>query len=201
MNLNYLFTPTQPLQADPRRQKAVRFLMWIYVLSVVMIFAGLTSALLVGKADLVRNQKWQAFTFPVVFWVSTVVILASSVTLHLAIRAARKNAFQQITSYLFATTLLAVVFVLCQVLGYFDMVKQGVYLVGSNSGQFLYVITGAHIAHLVGGIISLIVMLFRSVRYKIHRENLMGLELSATYWHTLDAIWVYLFLFLLQTYS
>jgi cytochrome c oxidase subunit III len=186
---------------DVQRQKAVRFLIWIYIFSVVMIFAGLTSAVLVGRPDLIKNNKWQFFDLPIVFWASTAVILLSSLTLYLAGEAAKKNQFQRIIQYLMATLVLGILFLFCQVLGYISLVKGGIYLVGSNSGQFLYVLTGMHAAHLLGGLGALVYSLVKSFRYLIHKDNLLGFQITSTYWHALDVIWVYLFLFLYLTYS
>ncbi len=181
----------------PNRLQALQFLLWLYVASVVMIFAGLNSALIVSKADAVAAGKWREFSMPVIFWFSTGVLLLSSFTGHFSVVAARKNNLVRMRNLLAATVALGIVFLFSQVVGYQTLVANEVFLVGHNSGQYLYIITGLHALHLFGGLVALVVQLVRALTYRIHADNVLGLQLSIRFWHALDVIWIYLYIFLL----
>jgi cytochrome c oxidase subunit III len=178
----------------------LKFLTWMIIVSVVMIFASLTSAYIVRKGD----GNWLEFDLPALLWVNTVIIILSSVTLHWAYFSAKKDNIQNLRIGLFVTTLLGVLFVVGQVLAWQKLVDAGVYFAGESSnasGSFLYVFTGLHAAHLLGGMIYLFIVNIDALRYKIHSKNLLRLEMCATYWHFMDALWIYLFLFLLVSHS
>jgi cytochrome c oxidase subunit 3 len=172
---------------------AVRLVMYLYLAATFMAFAGLTSAYIVTKAE----GKMQTFTLTPIFYVNTLVLLMSSVTLHLAYLNAKQNKVSRLQGWLFATALLAVAFVFGQVIAWQKLVAQGVYLVGNASGGFLYILTGLHGLHVVAGIVALSVMLISAIRLRISNDNLQGLQLFATFWHTMDFLWIYLFVFLL----
>ncbi len=170
----------------------LRFLMYLYIGTVIMIFAALTSAYLVRQAE----GNWRVFEMPAVFYFSTVVIAVSSVTMHRAVMAARKNEMGMLKAMLWITSLLGILFLVSQFIGYQDLVANGVYLVGNPSESFFYVITGVHALHLVGAMIALFIMVIKALMLRIHAENYLGLELTAIFWHALDLLWIYLFLFL-----
>jgi cytochrome c oxidase subunit 3 len=170
----------------------LRFLMYLYIGTVIMIFAALTSAYLVRQAE----GNWRVFEMPAVFYFSTVVIAVSSVTMHRAVVAARKNEIGMLKAMLWITSLLGILFLVSQFIGYQELVASGVYLVGNPSESFFYVITGVHALHLVGAMIALLIMVIRALMLRIHAENYLGLELTAIFWHALDLLWIYLFLFL-----
>lgn len=178
---------------ENRNSSSKKLLLWVAIGSMVMLFAGLTSAYIVRKME----GNWKEFNLPLAFYFSTAIIIGSSVTINMALSYARKNKLAQLKQYLFLTFLLGVGFVVSQFAGYSSLVKQGVYLSGySPSASFLYVLTGLHIAHLIGGIIALLVVNIRAVMNKYNAQNTLGIDLAATYWHFLDLLWVYLFLFL-----
>lgn len=177
--------------------RAVRTLMWLYIASMIMIFAGMTSAYLVRKGE----GNWVQFALPGVFIINTILLLGSSLSMHLALRAARANDPQRLQVWLWLTCLLAIGFVFGQFVGWQKLTASGVYLVGEGSGNvsgsFLFVLTGLHALHLVGGIIALVVLLVKAVQYRITADRMEGLRLAATFWHSVDFLWLYLFLFLL----
>lgn len=186
---------TYRAELEAARQKSRKPLLWVGIVSIIMLFAGLTSAYIV-RAD---NGNWLIFNLPNVFFISTALIITSSLTLFLALRMARKNNQSGIIFGLLATFILGVSFSVTQFMGWSELISNGIVLAGkySNaSGSFLYVLTGLHLAHLAGGLISLLVTLVNSLKRRYNAENTLGLELCSIYWHFLDILWVYLFLFL-----
>ncbi|MCS7073986.1 MAG: cytochrome c oxidase subunit 3 [Bacteroidia bacterium] len=181
----------------PSKIHPQKFLMLVYLVSTTMLFAGLTSAYLVRQGA----GNWLEFSMPTVFWLNTVIILLSSGSMWYAMQAAKKDDYPKLLAGLWITTLLAIVFVAGQWIGWQKLTKMNVFLVGNPSGSFFYVITGLHAFHLVAGIITLVFQLVRAARYKITSKNLLGLELCSMYWHYLDLLWIYLFVFLLVNHG
>jgi cytochrome c oxidase subunit 3 len=95
------------------------------------------------------------------------------------------------------TTVLGVAFVVGQVSAWGDMVTNNVYLVGNPSGSFVYILTGLHGLHLFGGMVFLLIVLGATYKHKVHSKNMNQITMCATYWHFLDGLWLYLFIFLL----
>lgn len=168
-----------------------KMLLWIGIVSMIMAFAGLTSAYLVRKAE----GNWIEFNLPRAFTVSTILLLVSSVTMHLAYNAVKKNHFQNAKTFAIATLGLGLAFVFSQFYGWTVLVDNGIFFVGNPSGSFLYVLTGLHVAHLVGGILALIIVSVKIIQEKYDSENHLGMELCTTFWHFLDLLWIYLFVF------
>jgi cytochrome c oxidase subunit 3 len=180
--------PKKTLAMNPKK-----FAMWLFIGSVVMLFASLTSAYIVRQAE----GNWLYFELPGILTVSTVVILLSSVTMQLAYWSAKKDNLQNVKIMVVATTIMGVAFLVLQFLGWKDLVINQIYLVGNPSGSFLYVITGLHGLHIVSAILFLLIVLASAFRFKIHSKNLLQLEMCTTYWHFLGGLWLYLFVFLL----
>ena len=177
------------------KNKAAKPMLWLAIVSMCMIFGGLTSAYVVRSGD----PGWLSFELPEMFYISTAVIIASSFTMLFAYRSARKNSFSGGKTGMSLTLLLGMTFIVCQFMAYSALVKQGIFLGGPTSnpaGSFIYVISGAHLAHLTGGIIMLIFVCIKSFKELYHSKKLLGLQLCSIYWHFLDLLWVYLFLFL-----
>ena len=172
-----------------------KFALWVALGSIVMMFAGMTSAYIVK-----RNQvNWQGFDLPVIFWYSTAIIIGSSITVHFAAKAFKNRQMQRYRQLIAATALLGVAFMVLQVLGFYDIQARGVKLIGqySNvSGSFLFAITSLHIAHVLGGIIALLIIFVQAFARKKRNYSVVPVENMATYWHFVDALWIYLFLFL-----
>lgn len=186
------------LETNEKNRLAVRMLMWLYIVSMVMLFAGLTSAYLVSRAE----GRWTAFSLPAVFWASTGLILASSATLWMAQKSARQALMGRLAAWLVATLVLGLCFLLAQLVGFAQLRQAGVYLSGGNAGaSFLYMLPGLHGLHLVAGLVALLVFIIRALLYRIDPRNLQGLQLMATFWHALGFLWLYLFLFLLANQS
>ena len=168
-----------------------KFTMWMAIGSIVMMFAGLTSAFIVKS----NQTSWVPVTIPKVFWVSTAVIIISSLTVQLALRSFKQRAMSQYRMFIGVTLFLGVAFVLLQWLGFQDLWKQQITFKGSGAGQFLYVIFGLHAIHVIGGVIALIVMFIKAFIGKTKLYSSVPIEVAAVYWHFVDALWIYLLLF------
>ncbi|MEQ9288752.1 MAG: cytochrome c oxidase subunit 3 [Cyclobacteriaceae bacterium] len=179
--------PSNMLKMHPKK-----FAMWLFMVSVVMLFVAFTSAYVVKQSDGV----WLDFDLPVLFDYTTLVILLSSASMHWALIAARKNMIKMIRVALGVTFGLGVMFLVGQYMAWGELVDAGVYFVGNPAGSFLYVLTGVHGLHLVSAVIFLIVVLISAFQYKIHSKSLVQLEICTTYWHFLGGLWLYLYLFL-----
>jgi len=159
-----------------------------------MMFAGMTSAYIVKK----NQGNWLAIELPVVFWYSTAVILASSVTMYLANTALQAGKTSFYKTLITITAILGVVFISMQWEGFKDLETRGIALIGpqSNSASsFLFVITGLHMLHVLGGVIALLVTFFKSFGVQEGQTNLVPTQIVATYWHFVDVLWIYLFIF------
>ena len=181
------------------RNKSAKPMLYLAMIAMCMIFAGLTSAYMVRSAD----PGWLKFDLPFMFYISTAVIAASSLTMYFALRSAMKDNFSNITTGLSLTFILGLVFIFCQFKAWSSLVAQGIFLTGPGSnpaGSFLYVISGAHLVHLIGGILMLIFVGIKSLKKLYHSKNLLGLQLSSIFWHFLGLLWVYLFLFMYFTH-
>ncbi|WP_194777097.1 cytochrome c oxidase subunit 3 [Pararhodonellum marinum] len=186
--LAYTEGAEQPISMHPKK-----FALWLFIVSVVMIFAALTSAYIVRQSE----GNWLEFDLPEIFWYSSGVILLSSLTLHWAYTSAKNDQLDQLKLALSITTLLGITFLVTQWYSWVALVDRDVYFVGNPAGSFLYVFTGLHAIHLISGVIFLIIILISSFRYKIHSQSMTVMEMGATFWHFLGGLWVYLFIFLL----
>ena len=170
-----------------------KFAMWLFIISVVMIFVSLTSAYVVKKGA----GHWQYIEIPSLFQITSVIIALSSVTMQFAYWSAKRNNLFNIRLGVSLTALLAIGFIWGQVEGWAQLVDQGAYFVGNPAGSFIYVFTGLHIVHLIGGIVFLGIVLVSAFRYQIHSKRLARIEICTTYWHFLGGLWLYLYIFLI----
>lgn len=178
------------------RERSPKMLLWIGMVSIGMMFAGLTSGYIVRRG----SGTWIAFQIPFPFYISTAIILISSITMNMALRASKKGAYPATSNSLLLTWILGIAFGIFQFIGFKAMINQGIFLVGANSnasGSYLYILALLHIGHLVGGLVALAITYIKSLRHKYSAENFLGVKLCATYWHFLDGLWVYLFIFML----
>lgn len=178
----------QPLSMHPKK-----FALWLFIVTVVMIFAAFTSAHIVRQAD----GDWLIYDLPTMLWYTSGIIILSSVFMQWAYVAAKRDKPEQVKLALAITTVLGILFLVGQVKAWGQMVDANVYFTGNPAGSFLYIFTGIHGLHLVSGVIYLIYMLISSFRYKVHSKNMLNMEMSATWWHFLGGLWIYLFIFLL----
>lgn len=179
-----------------RSNRSYKLLLLFGMISMTMMFAGLTSAFIVSS----KRADWaKDFQMPSAFFISLIAIMGCSVCIHFAKKAIRKDNRRLTMNLLLSTLLLAVAFVFFQFRGFDQMVDQGNYLTGPQSNitaTFLYLVVIAHLAHLAGGIISLLIIIYNHFKQKYNAGQFLGIELGAMYWHFLDFLWIYLFLFL-----
>lgn len=187
-NLSFIEGAEQPLAMHPKK-----FALWLFIVSVVMVFAGMTSAYIVRQGE----GNWLEFDLPNVFWYTSGIIILSSLSLQWAYSSAKKDNFNNIKIGLLITVILGIAFLVGQWFSWEALVAEDVYFVGNPSGSFMYVFTGLHAVHLISGVIFLIIVLISALRNKIHSQKLAQIEMCVTYWHFLGGLWLYLFMFLL----
>lgn len=175
--------PKRPLSMDPKK-----FAFWIFLGTVVMFFMALTSAYLVKRSDGV----WVLFQLPKVLYITTIMIVVSSIILQLGYHfSEKKNVFR---TSLVVTMALGIVFLVGQFYAYIDLVQHNVYLSGGNaSGSFVYIITGLHGLHIISAIIVLIFMLCS--HRNLNPKEVPSFKLGVVYWHFLGILWIYLLVF------
>lgn len=171
-----------------------KFTLWVGIASIVMMFAGLTSAYIVK-----RNQiNWISFELPAMFWFSTAVIILSSITLVIARNAFKRREMYRYRSLVVTTLVLGIVFIILQVAGFNQMWLKGMTLIKNVSVSFLYVIVGLHALHVIGGVVALVVLFAKAFSSKVRSYNIVPVEVVSTYWHFVDVLWIYLLIFLLM---
>lgn len=179
---------------ERKRLHPHKFTMWVALASIVMMFAGMTSAYIVKKA----NANWIEFRLPTIFWYSTAAILLSSLTVHLALKSFKAREMARYRILIGITALLGIAFVVMQYQGFMDIEAGGLPLFGIDSNpsaSFVGIIGGLHGLHVVGGVIALLVMFIRAYFGTRKVYSSTGLEITATYWHFVDGLWIYLFIF------
>ena len=160
--------------------------------SITMMFIGFTSAYIVKRSQ----ANWFTFQLPHIFWISTAVILTSSVTIQLAVKQFRERNMQRYKQLITLTALLGVVFAICQWMGFSQMHSMGLPLNGPASVSFIYVIVSVHMLHVLGGVVALLIMFARAYRTRVRVYSSVPIEVAATYWHFVDGLWIYLLIFL-----
>ncbi len=185
-----------------------KFAMWVAMGSISMMFAGLTSAYVVREGQ----NNWRNFDLPWPFTASTVIILLSSITMILGIKAFKKREMQKYKSLMLLTILLGLLFGGLQYLGFYQLYHvyqpikisgqvlndtAPVRIDGNPSESFVFIIAGLHLLHILGGIIAMVIVYFRTLRKNVKVYDATGLEVAASYWHFVDILWIYLFIFFL----
>ncbi len=207
-----------PTETEIKR-KAMRALLWLGIVSIVMLFAGLTSAYIVRQGE----GKWVDFPLPKLFLLSSLIIILSSVTMQWGLMSVKNNSIKNFKTAMLLTVILGFGFVISQYYAWSDLYHDGIVFTGTIkdiktdfkyipsgketvadvsdagnvAGSFLYVITGLHVAHVLVGMIALFVVFSRALLGKYTVVNYNGVKMCAIYWHFLGGLWLYLFLFLL----
>jgi cytochrome c oxidase subunit 3 len=180
---------------NQRKSQSYKLLLWFAMISMVMMFAGLTSAYVVSSS---RADWLTDFKMPSAFFISTLVIILSSVTFYLAKKAIKSNNRQITSQWLLATLVLSSIFVVLQFVGFGQIIDSGYFFTGSESTittSFLYIVTILHMAHLFGGLIALLVIIYNHFKQKYNATQTLGIELGEMFWHFLGILWILLFLF------
>lgn len=179
-----------------KENRAKKMMLWFGIVSISMTFAGLTSAYVVsgsGRPDWLHDLQ-----IPTAFFISTAVLLISSLVFWLAKKSVVAGKHNQATLLLWTTLILGIVFIAFQFKGFSDFVTQGYYFTGSESNvtvSYIYVIAFLHILHVVAGLIMLVVILLNHYKHKYTVKNTLGIDLGITFWNFLDLLWLYLIIF------
>jgi cytochrome c oxidase subunit 3 len=180
---------------ENRKGQSYKLLLWFAMISMVMMFAGLTSAYIVSTS---RKDWLKDFELPQAFIISTIIIIISSLTFHMALTTIRKNDRSKTSLWLLVTLALGILFVIFQFIGFGQIIEKGYFFTGSESTvntSFLYIIAILHMAHLFGGLIALLIIIYNHFKQKYNSTQTLGIELGAMFWHFLDILWILLFLF------
>lgn len=180
-----------------KTERAKKMMLWFGIVSLLMAFAGWTSAYIVssGREDWISDLQ-----LPNSFFISTGVIIISSFSYILAVKAIHKNDLKQCGTWLLVTLGLGIAFIFLQFRGFGEMLGNGYYFTGPTSNikmSYVFLIAAVHIAHVVAGLISLLVVIYNHAKRKYSAQQYLGLSLGSTFWHFLDLLWVYLILFML----
>jgi len=176
-----------------QRRRAKVTMMYVGIISIVMLFAGFTSGYILRMGQ----QGWQAIDPPPAFAISTVLIVLSSITMFWAQASVKKDQRSMVVLALILTLLLGLGFAYNQYVGFQQLYVDGNSFVSKNTASsWMNLLPFMHLLHLSGGLISLLVVIFRARKGAYTAQNYLGLRLSAIYWHFLDILWVYLFVFL-----
>lgn len=176
------------------RKKSAKPMLWVSMISMVMFFAGLTSAYVISM----KREDWVTFDLPQSFYISTFLIVASSITLLFAQKFLKEDKRQLSLVLTVVTFILGVGFIWQQYVGFNDLKNAGLYFTGPTSTvstSFIIGITLMHVLHLIAGVIVLLVVIYNHFKYKYKPTDLLGFELGAIFWHFVDVLWIYLFLF------
>jgi cytochrome c oxidase subunit 3 len=176
------------------RRTSAKPMLWVSMISMVMFFAGLTSAYVISM----ERDDWVTFDLPDAFYTSTFLIVASSITLMLSQRFLKQDKRQISLLLVVVTLLLGVGFIWQQYEGFNELKSLGLYFTGPGSTvstSFIIGITLMHVLHLLAGVIVLFVVIYNHFKYKYKPNDLLGFELGAIFWHFVDILWIYLFCF------
>ncbi|MBP94009.1 MAG: cytochrome oxidase subunit III [Flavobacteriaceae bacterium] len=179
-----------------KKGRAKKMMLWFGILSLIMSFAGWTSAFVVSST---RPDWASEFELPQAFLISTIVIIISSITIWLAKRSLTQSNRQMTTVWLLSTFVLGIIFIYNQFIGFQQIIELGYNFTGPTSNvtmSYIYLIAVVHILHVAVGLICLLVVIYNHFKQKYSSSQMLGVELIATYWHFVDLLWVYLFLFL-----
>jgi len=185
---------TTVLERESKSIHPHKFVMWVAIGGIVMMFAGLTSAYIVKK----NQSSWLQFDLPVQFYYSTAVIVLSSIAMFLSARAIKAGKMGQYKVMISVTAVFGITFLLMQYLGFKDLQARNITLVGARSNSaasFLFVITFLHMLHVLGGVIALTLFRVKANSKKTTESKIVSVEILSNYWHFVDLLWIYLFLF------
>jgi cytochrome c oxidase subunit 3 len=176
------------------KKKSLKPMLWVSMISMVMFFAGLTSAYVISM----KRDDWVSFDLPDAFYISTILIILSSITLILAQRFLKKDNRQLSLILTVITLFLGIGFIWQQYVGFNQLKSVGLFFTGPESTvstSFIIGITFMHILHLIAGVIVLLVVIYNHFKYKYKSDDMLGFELGAIFWHFVDILWIYLFFF------
>ena len=181
---------------EEKNIRAKKMMLWFGIISLVMSFGGLTSAFIVSST---REDWLTNFQLPESFTASTIIIVVSSLVLYFSKKALMKHQNQLSVSLLLGTFVLGLAFIYTQFSGFSEIIQSGYNFTGPTSNitmSYIYIIAVVHILHVLGGLISLIVVIINHLKKKYTPTNKLGFDLASIFWHFVDILWLYLFFFL-----
>ena len=176
------------------KKKSAKPMLWVSMISMVMFFAGLTSAYVISM----RRDDWITFDLPQAFYISTFLIVISSISLLLSQKFLKNNKRQLSLLFVVVTLILGLGFIWQQYVGFNQLKSSGLFFTGPESTvstSFIIGITFMHVLHLLAGTLVLLVVIYNHFKYKYTPENMLGFELGAIFWHFVDILWIYLYFF------
>lgn len=176
------------------KKKSAKPMLWVSMISMVMFFAGLTSAYVISM----RRDDWITFDLPQAFYIGTFLIVISSISLLLSQKFLKNNKRQLSLLFVVVTLILGLGFIWQQYVGFNQLKSSGLFFTGPESTvstSFIIGITFMHVLHLLAGALVLLVVIYNHFKYKYTPENMLGFELGAIFWHFVDILWIYLFFF------
>ena len=176
------------------RNKSAKPMLWVSMISMVMFFAGLTSAYVISM----RRDDWVTFELPDAFYISTILIILSSITITISQKLLKKDKRELSIVFLLITFILGITFIWQQYAGFEDLRNAGLFFTGPTSTvstSFIIGISLMHAVHVFAGIIVLLVVIYNHFKYRYKSDDLLGFELGAIFWHFVDVLWIYLFFF------
>lgn len=185
-------TITFEVEKEDQRMDPKQFMLWGFLGTITLLFTGILTAYLV----LSLGSNWGELAIPGIFYVTSLIILASSYTIHQSYKAAKTDDIPGLQFWLLISLLLGLLFLLGQGMGWYQLLSQGLTLQTNNGIAFIYLLSGLHALHIVGGVVFIGVAWWRSKHFHIHSRNLKGLFNCCTYWHFVDALWFYVFFFI-----
>lgn len=180
---------------DAIEPEKYRIGMWVGLASILMLFIALTSAYIVRGVPALSggDSDWLPLEMPRVLWLTTGVLLLSSVSIELARRALKRNEYEGFKRWITITTLLGVAFLVGQLMAWQQLTAQGVYINSHPHSSFFYLLTSLHGVHLFGGVIALGYVTVAALRMRIGFKRRTAVDVTAIYWHFMDGLWIYLF--------
>ncbi len=171
--------------------------MMLFIASEVMFFAALFAAYFNARATLpVFPPEGTEFIEPIGLpIIATVVLLISSVTMQWGTSRIRKGDRTGLNRAVAVTLILGVIFLGMQAYDYYTLITVDDFGIDSGVyGTLFYTMTGFHGAHVLGGVIGLLVILSRGIAGQFTRRHHVAVEAVHYYWHFVDVVWVLLFL-------
>lgn len=182
--------------SQQKNQRAKKMMLWFGIVSLIMSFGGLTSAFIVSSS---REDWLYDFTIPHSFLISTMIIAFSSLVFIAAKKALLKKKYLLSQSLVIGVFALGLTFIYFQILGFNELIESGYNFTGPTSNitmSYIYVIAVAHILHVIAGLVSLVVVIINHLKKRYTPTSKLGFDIASTFWHFIDLLWVYLFLFL-----
>ena len=178
--------------------RAKRMMLWFGIISLIMSFAAFTSAFLVSSGS---DDRWiDNFSLPTAFFWSTGVIILSSISMYFAFKYVKNEQRSLGMAFLFITLILGLTFMGLQLFGFNQiMTELGYYFTGETSNityTYIFLIAAVHVLHVAAAVIALGVVIYNHYKQRYNKEQTLGIELAATFWHFVDLLWIYLFCFL-----